>query len=242
MIEMEGAGISFSTGADFTYDLSISKGEGVGLIGPSGAGKSTLLAMLGGFLPIDRGSVCLDGKNHTASPPAHRPVSMMFQSNNVFDHLDVATNVGLGISPQFSRKSSDLSVVLDALNQVGLAGFEDRRAHTLSGGEAQRVALARALVRDRPVLLLDEPFAALGPSMRAGFTDLLARFKSQHHLTMLIISHSPYELQPLCERLVFIDKGSIAQDGPFDRLMDSDPDTPIGRYLGTRGLMTDKRG
>lgn len=235
MIALEDVTLGWPDGPTFRFDVAVPAGESVGVIGPSGSGKSTLLHLVAGFLPPATGRVVLDGEDHTGSPPAARPVSMMFQAGNLFDHLDVATNVGLGLSPRFSRRSVAMERVREALAAVGLAGFEDRRAHGLSGGEQQRVALARAMVRDRPILLLDEPFAALGPSMRAAFVDLIARMQAERGLTLLLVSHAPSELAGLCGRLLFIEGGRIAQDGPFADLMDAPGDTPLGRYLGQGG-------
>lgn len=232
MISVRGATKTFSDTARFRFDLQVDRGVSLGIIGASGAGKSTLLQMIAGFLPPDGGVIELDGVDHSASDPATRPVSMVFQSNNVFDHLDVATNVGLGISPRFRKSSDSLAVVKDALTSVGLDGFEARRAAGLSGGEAQRVALARALVRDKPILLLDEPFAALGPSMRADFTQLVRAMQQKKQLTMLTVSHAPNELAGLCEELAFIADGQIAARGATQTLLDRPENQALAAYLG----------
>lgn len=232
MIALRGVQKRFSDSAQFTFDMRIARGVSLGLIGASGAGKSTLLHMLAGFLPLDDGVIALDGVDHSDSPPAARPISMMFQSNNVFDHLDVATNVGLGISARFKRRSPQVELVRDALSQVGLGGFEDRRAAGLSGGEAQRVALARALVREKPILLLDEPFAALGPSMRQDFTALVRAMQQARGLTMITVSHAPDELVGLCDELAFVSAGSVAARGATQMMLDAPPNAALARYLG----------
>ena len=121
----------------------------------------------------------IDGVDVTKLPPSSRPVSMIFQENNLFAHLDVAANVGLGISPALRLSSSDRDRVATALGHTGLASKEKRLPRELSGGERQRVALARALVRDRPVLLLDEPFASLGPALRDEMLDLLVSVQKE---------------------------------------------------------------
>ena len=232
MIRLDAVTTKFGSDAHFVFDLTVGRGERVGIAGPSGAGKSTLFQIIAGFLEPDAGRIALDGEDHTASPPFQRPVSLMFQSGNMFDHLDVATNVGLGISPHFASRSSEMARVGEALAKVGLAGFERRRTHGLSGGEQQRVALARALVRDRPILLLDEPFAALGPSMRRDFTALLAGLQRERGLTLLVISHAPQEMAGLVDRLLFIEGGRIAADGDYASMMADASGTALGRYLG----------
>ena len=233
MIGLSGAARRFSDDGAFSFDLEVAEGESLGLIGASGAGKSTLLQMIAGFVDLDSGTIRLAGQDHSHSEPARRPVSMVFQSNNLFDHLDVAMNVGLGISPRFRRSGKALERVRDALAQVGLAGFADRRPASLSGGEAQRVALARALVRDKPILLLDEPFAALGPSMRADFTGLLSAMQRERGLTMVTVSHSPSELPGLCERLAFVFDGGVAAIGPTADMLNDPPHPALSDYLGT---------
>lgn len=232
MISVRGATKRFSDTAQFRFDLQVDRGVSLGIIGASGAGKSTLLQMIAGFLPLDEGLIELDGVDHRASDPASRPISMVFQSNNVFDHLDVATNVGLGISPRFRKSSGSLAIVKEALASVGLQGFETRRAAGLSGGEAQRVALARALVRDKPILLLDEPFAALGPSMRADFTQLVRTMQREKRLTMLTVSHAPDELVDLCEELAFVADGHIAARGETEAMLKAPPHHALAAYLG----------
>lgn len=232
MISIRGASKRYSETASFRFDLQVEQGVSLGVIGASGAGKSTLLHMIAGFLPLDDGIIELDGVDHRDSDPAVRPISMVFQSNNVFDHLDVATNVGLGLSPQFRKSAESMKLVAQALTSVGLDGFENRRAAGLSGGEAQRVALARALVRDKPILLLDEPFAALGPSMRADFTTLVRTMQQDRGLTMLTVSHAPDELAGLCEELAFVADGQIAARGETANMLSASPHPALAAYLG----------
>lgn len=232
MIVLDRATKTFSKDGVFTFDLTVERGTSLGVIGPSGAGKSTLLHMVAGFVALDAGHVGLDGVNYTHSAPAQRPISMVFQANNLFDHLDVAVNVGLGINPRFKRSHQAMDQVRDALAQVGLLGFEDRRPTSLSGGEAQRVALARALVRDTPILLLDEPFAALGPSMRQGFSSLLSAMQKERALTMLVVSHAPTELIGLCDQLAFVLDGKIAAHGEAGSMLETPPHPALAAYLG----------
>ncbi len=236
MIEISNVSLRLSDEATFAFDCVVAGGESLGIIGPSGAGKSTLLQLVAGFVSPTSGSVRLDGVDHTATLPSARPVSIVFQSNNLFDHLDVATNIGLGINPAFRRGSDAMNQVSEALAAVDLAGFENRRPANLSGGEAQRVALARALVRHRPILLLDEPFAALGPSMREDFVKLLAQVQKERGLTMLTVSHTPDELAALCGRLAFVHEGTIAAVGSAKAMLEQPPHAALARYLGRKVL------
>ncbi len=104
---------------------------------------------------------------------------MVFQENNLFAHLSVEQNVGLGRSPNLKLSAKDRADIAGSLSRVGLAGKEQRKPEALSGGERQRVAIARALIRQRPVLLLDEAFASLGPALRHQMLDLVRGFSSK---------------------------------------------------------------
>src|SRR5690606_18181297 len=152
-------------GASFRFDLEVSRGEVLCVIGPSGAGKSTLLYLVAGFLAPVSGRIVIDGADVTALPPESRPVTTVFQEHNLFPHLTVFDNVALGVSPALNLDATARRRVGEALERVHLAGLDHRRPGELSGGQRQRVTLARALVRQRPVLLLDEPFTALGPAL-----------------------------------------------------------------------------
>jgi thiamine transport system ATP-binding protein len=148
--------VAFSYGeAPMRFDASIEPSAIVAVMGASGSGKSTLLNLIAGFEQPSAGRVLIGGADMTGVPPARRPVSMVFQENNLFAHLDVFANVGLGRSPSLKLGEADRSDIEAALADVGLAGKERRLPGELSGGERQRVALARVLVRRRPVLLLD---------------------------------------------------------------------------------------
>jgi thiamine transport system ATP-binding protein len=214
------------------YDLAVAAGESVFVIGPSGAGKSTLLNLIAGFDRAAAGTVRIDGQDVTRWPPARRPVTMLFQEHNLFPHLDAAANVGLGIHPGLRLAREDHARVAGALAQVGLAGLGDRLPRQLSGGERQRVALARSLVRNTPILLLDEPFAALGPALRREMGELVDRLRAERGLTVLMVTHQLDELRDASRRAVFIDEGRILADGPIADLMQRPPDPRVAAYFG----------
>jgi thiamine transport system ATP-binding protein len=209
---------------EFCFDCVLPQGRIIAVAGPSGAGKSTFLNLLAGFETPDRGRVTMDGLDVTGLHPSERPVSLVFQDNNLFAHLDIFTNVGLGISPSLRLAAADCRIVSDALARVGLAGFEKRMPGSLSGGERQRAAFARALVRHRPVLLLDEPFAALDPHLRIGMAELLTALHRETGNTVLIVSHDPAEVRRLADHAVFIDAGNIRLSAP------------IGTFLAEQGI------
>lgn len=199
---------------DFDLDCTFPRGEAIAVVGASGSGKSTLLNLVAGFETPDRGSVIIDGLDMTALDPSERPISTVFQDNNLFAHLDIFTNVALGVSPRLKLQAQDKQDIEVALARVGLAGFDKRLPGTLSGGERQRAALARALVRKKPVMLLDEPFAALDPGLRAGMTSLLLDLHAETNNTLIIVSHHPDDIKKLAQRVVFLERGRVVFSGP----------------------------
>lgn len=217
------------------FDLAILAGEVVAVMGPSGSGKTTLLSLIAGFEEPADGTIRIGGEDVTRLPPGRRPVSMILQENNLFAHLDVEANVGLGRSPSLRLTAKDAADIDDALVRVGLAGKQKRLPRELSGGERQRVALARVLVRDRPVLLLDEAFASLGPALRDEMLDLVAEFHALRGMTVVMVTHDPRDARRLASRVAFVEAGRIAEDGPADELLSAGGSAALERYLGSGG-------
>jgi thiamine transport system ATP-binding protein len=213
------------------FSLRVERGECVALIGPSGAGKTTLLSLVAGFERAQSGRILIEGRDVTTLPPVARPVSMVFQDHNLFAHLSVADNVGLGIHPGLRLALGDRSRVADALAQVGLAGMERRLPAQLSGGERQRVALARTLVRNRPILLLDEPFAARGPALRREMLELVNALRRAQALTVLFVSHHPEDARSAATQTAFVQEGQILQIGPTESVF-RNPTPDLRAYLG----------
>ncbi|CCE97773.1 thiamine ABC transporter ATP-binding protein [Sinorhizobium fredii] len=227
--------VRFETNA-LTFDCAVPAGQIVAVIGPSGSGKSTLFNVIAGFETPQAGKVEVLGEDMAGRMPADRPVSVIFQENNLFAHLDVATNVGLGISPSLSLAPSDRERIEEALARVGLAGFGKRLPPTLSGGERQRVALARALVRHRPLLLLDEPFAALDPGMRAEMRALLSDLHAEEGNTILLITHHPDDVRRLADSVLFLDQGRIVAHDALDRFLARRDLDAVNRFLGNEEI------
>ncbi|PDT83422.1 thiamine ABC transporter ATP-binding protein [Sinorhizobium sp. BJ1] len=223
--------VRFETTA-LAFDCAVPAGQIVAVIGASGSGKSTLFNVIAGFETPEAGEVRILGEDMAGRMPVERPISIIFQENNLFAHLDVATNVGFGISPSLRLDSSDRGRIEEALARVGLAGFGRRLPPTLSGGERQRVALARALVRHRPLLLLDEPFAALDPGMRAEMRALLSDLHGEEGNTILMITHHPDDVKSLADSVLFLDQGRIVAHDALDRFLARRDLAAINRFLG----------
>lgn len=214
------------------FDAVIPAGAFLGVIGPSGAGKSSLLNLIAGFESPLSGRILIAGVDCTAAPPQDRPVTMLFQENNLFFHLDLFTNVALGISPALKLTDQDRAVLAAAFARVGLAGMERRLPRELSGGERQRAAIARALVRQRPVLLLDEPFAALGPALRHDMLQLVRDLRDERGLTVLFVTHNPDDAARAATHTAFLDGGRIIALRPTAEFF-AERDLPgLAAYLG----------
>ncbi len=215
------------------FDVLFPAGSLSAVMGPSGAGKSTLLNLIAGFEQPQSGKVLIGGEDMTTLAPARRPVSMIFQDNNLFAHLDVLTNTGLGLSPTGRLDGAQREQVRAALARTGLAGLERRKPAELSGGQRQRVAIARALLRDRPVMLLDEPFAALGPALRAEMLDLVAEIHASRGFTVIMVTHQPDDARAIAQRAVFIHDGQVRAAAPVSEFFAQAGTVPqLAAYLG----------
>lgn len=202
------------------FDLHVAAGERVAILGPSGAGKSTLLSLIAGFILPGLGKIELNQQDHTHTPPAKRPVSMLFQENNLFSHLTVRQNMGLGLHPGLKLSAEQKQKLQERAQQVGLEACLDRLPSQLSGGQRQRVALARCLLRSQPILLLDEPFSALDPALRSEMLTLLNDVCHQQQLTLMMVSHNLDDAARIAERTLLVVDGRIYYDGPTQALID----------------------
>lgn len=212
--------------------LRIGAGERVAVIGPSGAGKSTLLGAVAGLIALTRGAIRWQGTAIEALPPAQRPLSILFQDNNLLPHLSVFDNVALGIDPSLRLTGGQRAQVDQALARTGLAELAHRRPGALSGGQISRAGLARVLLRARPLILLDEPFAALGPALKREMLDLVARIAGEQGATLLMITHDPEDARHSCPQTVVVADGVAAPPAPTGALL-ADPPPVLAEYLGT---------
>ena len=193
------------------FNLNVKAGERVAIIGESGAGKSTLLNLIAGFEFPAQGEIWLNEKNHTRSAPYERPVSMLFQENNLFPHLTVQQNLALGIKPSLKLTALEQEKIEQVACSVGLGDYLERLPNSLSGGQKQRVALARCLLRDKPILLLDEPFSALDQKLRVEMLALIAKLCDEKDLTLLLVTHQPSELIGSIDQVLVVENGQISQ-------------------------------
>ncbi|WP_340609015.1 thiamine ABC transporter ATP-binding protein ThiQ [Xenorhabdus bharatensis] len=201
------------------FNVSIEAGERIAILGPSGAGKSTLLSLIAGFQFAECGDIRLNEENHTHSAPSNRPVSMLFQENNLFSHLTIEQNIGLGLHPGLKLNAQQQQTLQQISSQVSLTEYLNRLPAQLSGGQRQRAALARCLVRQQPILLLDEPFSALDPALRNEMLELLDQVCRERKLTLLMVSHNLDDAAKIAPRSLLIVAGKVYYDGATEKLV-----------------------
>lgn len=212
-------------------DLSLATGTLAAVIGPSGGGKSTLLNTIAGFIGPATGTITWNGTCLDHLPPWKRPISMVFQDNNLFPHLTVFQNVALGLKPSMVLNADEQGNVNAALAKVGLAGYEKRKPSALSGGQQSRVALARVLVREQPLMLLDEPFAALGPALRAEMLNTLTKLVTDISATVLMVTHTPQDAIKIASHTIYVESGRVHEPTRTKQLMENPP-KGLREYLG----------
>jgi polar amino acid transport system ATP-binding protein len=221
--------------------MTVERGEVCAIIGPSGSGKSTLLRCVNALERVDAGSVRVNGHeigrrlapaggHFTELSPRElarqrTSIGMVFQQFNLFPNLSVLENVTLALRTVLKMKEDDADrIALERLAQVSMQEFAQRYPRTLSGGQQQRVAIARALATNPSVMLFDEPTSALDPELVGEVISVL-RDLAQQDMTILIATHEMAFARDACTRTVFMESGSIVEDGPSERVF-SAPDSP----------------
>lgn len=216
---------------NLTANFKIESGKKVAIIGPSGGGKSTLLTTISGFKSPDQGKVFINGNDVTLTPPSERPIALLFQDHNLFPHLSVKKNVSLGINTTLKLTDAELRIVDKALSLVGLKNYENKMPFELSGGEQQRVALARSLLRKKPILCLDEPFAALGPAMKKEMLNLVNEIVESTKSTLLMVTHQPEDALHISDETILISGGVVRAPENTSELF-SNPPPELIEYIG----------
>ncbi|MFZ9719719.1 MAG: ABC transporter ATP-binding protein [Candidatus Nanopelagicaceae bacterium] len=219
-------------------DLDINSGEFITLLGPSGSGKTTVLRMIAGFEDPDSGTIKLNGQDITHLPPYDRDVNTVFQDYALFPHMDVISNIEYGLRVKKIPKEERREKAVNALQQVRLSGFEERKPNQLSGGQRQRVALARALVNRPSVLLLDEPLGALDLKLRQQMQIELKELQREVGITFIFVTHDQEEALTMSDRIAVFDKGKIQQLDKPAVIYENPENEFVAGFVGVSNLIS----
>lgn len=211
-------------------NISLEPNKIYAVVGPSGAGKSTFLNLISGFASISSGSIIWNEQEISHLPPAKRSVSILFQDNNLFPHLSVWRNLALAVThwPKISRDNEEkLKAVM---SEVGILGLENRKPSQLSGGQQSRVALARVLLQKNKILLLDEPFSALGPSLKDQMLELIKKIAKNKKLLVLMVTHEPADAKKVASQTLVVKDKKVHPPLSTEKALDP-INGPLADYL-----------
>ena len=212
--------------------FTIAAGSLVTLLGPSGCGKTTTLRMIAGLELPTTGAIMIGGADVTRIPASERDVSMVFQSYALFPHMNVLQNVGYGLAVSGLPKPEVRAKAQAALATVGLTGFDERLPSELSGGQQQRVAVARALVLEPSVLLFDEPLSNLDARLRRQMREEIRDLQQRLSLTVVYVTHDQAEAMAVSDRIIVMNKATIAQEGAPRELYEQPQDVFVAGFMG----------
>ena len=229
------AGLTKSFGEVKAVDqvsLEILDGEFLTLLGPSGSGKTTVLRMIAGFEKPDSGSIKLDGIEVSALPPYERAVNTVFQDYALFPHFTVSENIEYGLRIKKVPLAQRKAETEQALAQVRLSGYGDRKPSQLSGGQRQRVALARALINKPKVLLLDEPLGALDLKLREQMQLELKEIQRLVGITFIFVTHDQEEALTMSDKIAVFNEGKIVQIGTPREIYEKPASSFVSEFVG----------
>ena len=215
---------------DFQLAVNMTVPKGfTSVIGQSGAGKSTLLSSLSGLRALTSGKIFIDETRIDLLPSNKRPCSIIFQEFNLFPHLSIVQNLNLVCGNKFFVSESSREKIKKVLEKVGIVELIDRLPSEMSGGQQSRAALARVLLQRNPILLLDEPFSALGPNQKSELIDLVDSLSKEQDISVLLITHDPKDVRQIAGHCIVVKDQTVL--GPFEASEALDEDGPLKGYL-----------
>ena len=239
-VRIEACGKTFADGtrALEPATLDIARGETLVLLGPSGCGKTTMLRIIAGLeLPDPGGKVLFDGNDMTSVPIERRNVGMVFQSYALFPNMSVSDNIGYGLKIRGVPDKERAVRVAELVALTNISGLESRRIDQLSGGQRQRVALARAVAIRPGILLLDEPLTALDAALRDRLRGELNRLLRALGITTIYVTHDQSEAMELGDRIVVMQKGTIAQIGSPREIYFTPRNRFVAEFIGAANII-----
>ncbi|MDC0868024.1 ABC transporter ATP-binding protein [Paracoccaceae bacterium] len=232
------------TFGDFTavddISLAIEEGEFFSMLGPSGCGKSTTLRMIAGFEETDVGRIEVGGVDVSQSPPEEREIGFVFQNYAIFPHMNAYDNIAFGLKLRKFNNDQIDKRVRDAMEQVGMAGYENRFQTELSGGQQQRVALARVLITQPRILLLDEPLSALDKNLREEMKFWIKDLQKSLGITTIYVTHDQGEALTMSDRIAVMRDGKISQVGTPKEIYERPENQFVTEFMGESNLLAGK--
>lgn len=213
-------------------NITIQAGELFSILGPSGSGKSTLLHLIAGFTEPSSGEIYISGMPITRTPAHKRGLGVVFQSYNLFPHMNVFENVAYPLTVRGMKGTTAFERVREVLALVGMDGAESKLPHQLSGGQQQRIAIARAIVFEPAVLLMDEPMSALDRKIRDSMQVEFRRLQRRLGITMIYVTHDQEEALMMSDRLAVVKEGNIEHCGSPEEIYNSPQSLFVAQFIG----------
>jgi len=236
MIKINNLSVSLGNFNLYNINLEIEENSFFVLMGPTGAGKTVLLEAIAGLTPIRSGSIFIGSRDVTKLPPEKHGVSIMYQDNSLFPHLNVMENIRYGLKYHKTDKDKSDKRIDELIEQLGLSSLLNRLPLNLSGGELQRVSLARALAVDPKIVLLDEPLSALDPNFRYELRQMLKDLHKSTNVTFLMVTHDFGEAISLAEKAAIMNGGRIVQTGTIDEIFQKPCCNFAADFVGMRNI------
>lgn len=218
--------------------FTVAQKETLCLLGPSGSGKSTLLRIIAGLELPENGEILWYGEDLKDTPVHKRNFGLMFQDYALFPHRNVAENVAFGLRMQSLPPAEIETRVREALAQVNMLSFTNRRVTDLSGGEQQRVALARALAPRPPLLMLDEPLGSLDRTLREQLLEELRQLLHMTGIPTIYVTHDQEEAFSIADRIILLFEGQVVQAGTPAEVYNNPASPWVARFLGLINLLS----
>ncbi len=220
MLKINNLSFSYEKPLFSNLSQSFKKGERSAIVGHSGVGKTTLLKLISGELKTDPKTILLSEEDLSQYPLGQRPLSIMFQEDSLFDHLNVIENIIFPLNTKYNKQKflglDQKNEAIELLRKVGLEGFSKRRIHELSGGQRQRVALARTLILKPKILLLDEPFSALDEKIKFELNALVSLLVEEYKTICIQITHDLKEALSYSQKILFLGQECSYSFSPFE--------------------------
>jgi multiple sugar transport system ATP-binding protein len=229
-------------------DLNIENGEFAVFVGPSGCGKSTLLRLVAGLEDVTSGQVFIDGRDATNIGPSQRGLAMVFQSYALYPHMSVRNNIAFALKMAGQKADVIEQKVRKAASTLNLTDYLDRKPRQLSGGQRQRVAIGRAIVREPKAFLFDEPLSNLDAALRVQMRVEIGELHNALKTTMIYVTHDQVEAMTMADKIVVLDRGSVAQVGSPLELYNKPNGLFVAGFIGSptmnliKGAPAAKRG